>query len=64
MGLHYDILIERQPEGHYIATVRQLPGIQMEGPSPDDLEIEFQEAIRIALDKRTDDGLDFSVRVR
>jgi predicted RNase H-like HicB family nuclease len=61
MGLHYDIVIELQSGGCYVASVKQLPGFQMEGPSPNDLEIEVQEAIRVYLNAvgRPPDGLNF-----
>ena len=66
MGLHYDISIEWHNEGYYVASVRQLPGFEMQGQSQDDLEMEVQETIRAYLTAigRPPDGLDFSVTVR
>ncbi len=63
MGLHYSIRITRVEDGHYEATVRQLPEFTMEGTSPDYLEMEVEEAIRMyfMLSGRPTSGLDFSV---
>ena len=66
MGPHYDIEIRSENEGLYVASVKQLPGFRMEAPSPEDLELEVQEAIRMYLELsgRRTDGLDFSTPVR
>ena len=45
MIANYDVVVEWNPEGHYVARVLQMPAVQMTGSSVDDLEVEIWEII-------------------
>ena len=49
MGSRFEIIIELQPDGHYMGFVVQVPAIQMTGQSAQDLEIEIREALEEVL---------------
>lgn len=41
----YDVVIEWDPDGHYVGSVRQFPSVRFVGPSPEDVEVEIWEVI-------------------
>ena len=50
MGRHFNVVIERDEEGMYVASVPQLPGCQTDAASLDELMIEIREAIELCLE--------------
>lgn len=58
MAHRFEIRIEWDPQGYYVATVPQIPDFRVEGPSPDGLAVELSEALREAF--RLDDPGDGS----
>ncbi len=50
MAREYDIVIERDPEGLYIATVPALYGCRCEARSLDELVVRAREAILLRLE--------------
>ena len=45
----FDVVIERDEEGMYVASVPQLPGCHTDATSIDDLMVEIREAIELYL---------------
>ena len=43
----YDILIERDPEGYYVASVPALPGCHTQAKSLDKLMVRIREAVEL-----------------
>ena len=50
MGRQFDVVIERDEEGMYVASVPQLPGCHTDAPSLDELMVEIREAIELCLE--------------
>lgn len=50
MARQFDVLIERDEEGMYVASVPQLPGCHTDGTSIDELMVEIREAIQLYLE--------------
>jgi predicted RNase H-like HicB family nuclease len=50
MARQFDVVIERDEEGLYIASVPQLPGCHTDGISLDELMVEIREAIELCLE--------------
>ena len=50
MVRQFDVVIERDEEGLYVASVPQLPGCHTDGTSLDELMVEIREAIELCLD--------------
>ncbi len=50
MARQFDVVIERDEEGMYGASVPQLPGCHTDTTSLDDLMKEIREAIELCLD--------------
>ncbi|MBM3793484.1 MAG: type II toxin-antitoxin system HicB family antitoxin [Acidobacteria bacterium] len=50
MARQFDVVIERDEEGVYVASVPQLPGCHTDSTSLDDLMVEIREAIELCLD--------------
>ena len=50
MVRHFDVVIERDEEGLYVASVPQLPGCHTDGTSLDELMAEIREAILLCLE--------------
>lgn len=50
MTLQFDVVIERDEEGLYVASVPQLPGCHTDATSLDDLMVEIREAIELCLE--------------
>lgn len=46
----FDVVIERDQEGRYVASVPQLPGCHTDGTSLDELMVEIREAIQLCLE--------------
>jgi predicted RNase H-like HicB family nuclease len=52
MGRQLEVVIERDEEGMYVASVPQLPGCHTDAASLDELMIEIREAIELCLEVR------------
>ncbi len=50
MARQFDVVIERDEEGFYVASVPQLPGCHTDATSLDDLMVEIREAIELCLE--------------
>ncbi len=50
MTRQFDVVIERDEEGIYVASVPQLPGCHTDATSIDDLMVEIREAIELCLE--------------
>ena len=50
MARQFDVVIERDEEGLYVASVPQLPGCHTDATSLDDLMVEIREAIELCLE--------------
>ena len=50
MARQFDVIIERDEEGLYVASVPQLPGCHTDGTSLDELMAEIREAIELCLE--------------
>ncbi len=46
----FDVVIERDEEGMYVASVPELPGCHTDALSIDDLMVEIHEAIQVCLE--------------
>lgn len=49
-SLHFDVVIERDEEGLYVASVPQLRGCHTDGNSLDELMMDIREAIQLCLE--------------
>ena len=54
MERQYDVVIERDEEGYYIASVPQLPGCHTQARSLDKLMERIREAIELCLEVERD----------
>ena len=50
MVRQFDVVIERDEEGMYVASVPQLPGCHTDAASLDELMLEIREAIQLCLE--------------
>ncbi len=50
MTRQFDVVIERDEKGMYVASVPQLPGCHTDGTSLDELMAEIREAIALCLE--------------
>ena len=50
MARQFDVVIERDEEGMYVASVPQLPGCHTDASSLDELMLEIREAIELCLE--------------
>ena len=50
----FDVVIERDEEGLYVASVPQLPGCHTDGTSLDELMVEIREAIELCLEVQSE----------
>ena len=50
MARQFDVVIERDEEGIYVASVPQLPGCHTDATSLDELMAEIREAIELCLE--------------
>ena len=50
MAFQFDVVIEQDEEGVYVASVPQLPGCHTDGTSLDELMAEIREAIELCLE--------------
>ena len=50
MARQFDVVIERDEEGLFVASVPQLPGCHTDGTSLDELMVEIREAIELCLE--------------
>jgi predicted RNase H-like HicB family nuclease len=50
MTRQFDVVIERDEEGVYVASVPQLPGCHTDATSLDELMVEVREAIELCLE--------------
>jgi len=46
----FDVVIERDEDGVYVASVPQLPGCHTDGTSLDELMVEIREVIELCLE--------------
>ena len=56
MARQFDVVIERDEEGMYVASVPQLPGCHTDAPSLDELMMEIREAIELCLEVQGGDA--------
>jgi predicted RNase H-like HicB family nuclease len=56
MQREFDVVIERDAEGFYVASVPALPGCHTQAKSLDELMERVQEAISLCLEVAGDDG--------
>ena len=61
MARQFDVVIERDEEGVYVASVPQLPGCHTDATSLDELMVEIREAIQLCLEVegQAPDNLEF-----
>ena len=61
MSRDFSVVIERDEEGYYVASVPALPGCHTQSRSLDDLMVRVQEAIALCLEVEDDatTGLEF-----
>ncbi len=52
----YNAIIERDAEGYYVASVRELPGCHTQAKSLDKLMERIREAIELCLETRGEDA--------
>ena len=52
MAKAFDVIIERDEEGYYVATVPELPGCHTQAKSLDKLMERIREAIELCLEAR------------
>jgi len=52
MQRQYSVIIERDSEGYYVATVPELPGCHTQARSLDELQERVREAILLSLEAR------------
>lgn len=50
MAHHFDVVIERDEEGMYVASVPELPGCHTDAESLDELMVGIREAIELSLE--------------
>ena len=50
MSRQFDVVIERDAEGYYVASVPQLPGCHTQGRSLDEINERIREAIELCLE--------------
>ena len=50
MARQFDVVIERDEEGMYVASVPQLPGCHTDASSLDELMVDIREAIELCLE--------------
>lgn len=50
MDRHFDVVIERDEEGFYVASVPQLPGCHTQGQSLDVVMARIREAVELCLE--------------
>lgn len=50
MARQFDVVIERDEEGVYVASVPQLPGCHTDGTPLDELMVDIREAIALCLE--------------
>jgi predicted RNase H-like HicB family nuclease len=58
MARQFDVVIERDEEGMYVASVPQLPGCHTDAPSLDELMVEIREAIALCLQVKGEETSD------
>ena len=61
MGREFNVVVERDAEGYYVASVPTLPGCHTQARSLDDLMERIKEAIELCLEVQGESGdsLDF-----
>ena len=47
MARQFDVVVERDEEGMYVASVPQLPGCHTDASSLDELMVEIREAVEL-----------------
>jgi len=50
MKRHFDVVIERDDEGYYVASVPQLPGCHTQARSLDEVTSRIREAVELCLE--------------
>jgi len=61
MASQFDVVIERDEEGVYVASVPRLPGCHTDGTSLDELMAEIREAIELCLEVKGHEPSDLEV---
>jgi predicted RNase H-like HicB family nuclease len=58
---NFDVVVEKDEEGYYIASVPALPGCHTQAKSLDELDLRIREAIELCLEVEgaPDDNLEF-----
>ena len=55
MNKDYDVIIEKDADGFYIATVPEIPGCHTQAKSLDELMVRTKEVIELCLEVEKDD---------
>jgi predicted RNase H-like HicB family nuclease len=50
LGRQFDVIIERDEEGYYVASVPQIPGCHTQARSLDEVAARIREAIELCLE--------------
>lgn len=50
MTRQFDVIIERDAEGYYVASVPQIPGCHTQARSLDEINLRIREAIELCLE--------------
>jgi predicted RNase H-like HicB family nuclease len=59
MQLQFDVVIERDEEGNYVASVPQLPGCHTQARSPDAVMERIREAVELCVEGEPMQALEF-----
>ena len=55
---NFDVVVEKDEEGYYVASVPALPGCHTQARSLDELDLRIREAIELCLEEESVPGID------